>query len=227
MNRTHWTPSRLLTLSITLLLAVLAPGLAAPGPAAAPAPTPAPAGDNSLADLVKAVNSAANKGDTYRLSPSDVIRMKVFQEDELATEARIGKDGSVTIPLVGVVNLGGKTVEEATAHLRELFGKDYLVNPQVTLTVSEYAKRRFTVLGQVQKPGTYDIPSEESVTLLQAIAMAGGFNRLAVQGRVTVTRTLGGKRTFSVDLKSTANDPDTKPFEILPDDMIMVSERVF
>jgi polysaccharide export outer membrane protein len=108
-----------------------------------------------------------------------------------------------------------------------LFGKDYLVNPQVTLTVTEYAKRRFTVLGQVQKPGTYDIPSEESVTVLQAIAMAGGFNRLAVQGKVTVTRTLGGKRTFNVDVKSTANDPGTKPFEILPDDTIIVSERVF
>jgi protein involved in polysaccharide export with SLBB domain len=181
----------------------------------------------SLVDLVKAVNSASNSSETYRLSPNDVIKMKVFQEDDLTTEARIGKDGTVTIPLVGVVTLGGKSVEEATGQLRDLFGKDYLVNPQVTLTVLEYAKRRFTVLGQVQKPGTYDIPSEESVTLLQAIAMAGGFTRLAVQGRVSVTRTLGGKRTFSVDLKSAANDPGTKPFEILPDDTIMVGERVF
>jgi polysaccharide biosynthesis/export protein len=177
--------------------------------------------------LVKAVNSASHSSETYRLSPNDVIKMKVFQEDDLTTEARIGKDGTVTIPLVGVVTLGGKSVEEATGQLRDLFGKDYLVNPQVTLTVLEYAKRRFTVLGQVQKPGTYDIPSEESVTLLQAIAMAGGFTRLAVQGRVSVTRTLGGKRTFSVDLKSAANDPGTKPFEILPDDTIMVGERVF
>jgi polysaccharide export outer membrane protein len=181
----------------------------------------------SLVDLVKAVNSAANNGESYRLSPSDVIKIKVFQEDDLTTEGRIGKDGTVTIPLVGAVTLGGKTVEEATRHLRDLFGKDYLVNPQVTLSVTEYAKRRFTVLGQVQKPGTYDIPSEESVTLLQAIAMAGGFTRLAVQGKVSVTRTLGGKRTFAVDVKSTANDPATKHFEILPDDTIMVAERVF
>jgi polysaccharide export outer membrane protein len=185
-----------------------------------------PAAD-SLVDLVKAVNSAANKGESYRLSPSDVIKIKVFQEDDLTTEGRIGKDGTVTIPLVGVVTLGGKTVEEATGHLRELFGKDYLVNPQVTLSVTEYAKRRFTVLGQVQKPGTYDIPSEESVTLLQAIAMAGGFTRLAVQGKVSVTRILGGKRTFSVDVKSAANDSATKPIEILPDDTIIVAERVF
>lgn len=185
------------------------------------------AAEDSLIDLVKAANSAANSGGIYRLSPNDVIKMKVFQEDDLTTEARIGKDGTVTIPLVGVVTLGGKTVEEATAQLREAFGKDYLVNPQVTLTVAEYAKRRFTVLGQVQKPGTYDIPSEESVTLLQAIAMAGGFTRLAVQGRVTVARTLGGKRTFNVDVKSAANDPGTKHFEVMPDDTIIVAERVF
>jgi len=184
-------------------------------------------GAENLVDLVKAVNSASNSGDTYRLSPNDVIKMKIFQEDELTTDARIGKDGGVTIPLIGNVTLGGKTVDEATALLRDLFGKDYLVNPQVTLTVTEYAKRRFTVLGQVQKPGTYDIPSEESVNLLQAIAMGGGFTRLAVQGKVTVSRTLGGKRTFTVDVKSNANDPDTKPFEILPDDTIIVSERVF
>ncbi len=185
------------------------------------------ADDGSLSDLVKAANSSGSAGAIYRLSPSDVVRMKVFQEDDLTTEARIGKDGTVTIPLVGVVTLGGRTLEEATAHLRELFGKDYLVNPQVTLTVAEYAKRRFTVLGQVQKPGTYDIPSEETVTLLQALAMAGGFTRLAVQSKVTVTRTLGGKRTFSVDVKSAANDADTKHFEILPDDTIIVAERVF
>jgi len=172
-------------------------------------------------------SDAAPIASTYRLCPNDVLRVKVFQEDDLTTELRLGKDGSATFPLLGVINLGGKTVEEAAATIRALLGKDYLVNPQVTLTVTEYAKRRFTVLGQVQKPGSYDIPSEESVTLLQAIAMAGGFSRLAVQNKVTVTRTVGGKKTLTVDLKSAANDPATKPFEILADDTIFVAERVF
>ncbi len=180
--------------------------------------------EGSLIDLVKAANSAGRSSGIYRLSPSDVIRMKVFQEDDLTTDARIDKDGSVTIPLVGVVTLGGKTVEEATAHLRELFGKDYLVNPQVTLSIAEYAKRRFTVMGQVQKPGTYDIPSEESVNLLQALAMAGGFTRLASQGKVMVNRNLGGRRTLTIDLKASAG---TENFEVLPDDTIIVAERVF
>ncbi len=165
---------------------------------------------------------------SYRLSPNDVVKIKVFQEDDLTTEMRLAKDGSGTFPLLGTITLGGRTVDEAAASIRDLLGKDYLVNPQVTVTVTEYSKRRFTVLGQVQKPGSYELPSEESVTLLQAIAMAGGFTRLAVQSKVTITRTAGGaKKTFPVDVKSAANDPGTKPFEILPDDTIIISERVF
>jgi polysaccharide export outer membrane protein len=148
-------------------------------------------------------------------------------EDDLTTEMRLGKDGTTTFPLLGVVNLAGKTVEEAAAIMRDALGKDYLVNPQITLTVIEYAKRRFTVLGQVQKPGSYELPGEESVTLLQAIAMAGGFTRLAVQSKVTVTRIVGGKRTMVVDVKSNANDPATRQFDIQTDDTIIVAERVF
>jgi polysaccharide export outer membrane protein len=172
-------------------------------------------------------NSSSAAEASYRLSPNDVVRVRVFQEDDLTTELRLAKDGSATFPLLGVVNLGGKTADEAAANIREALGKDFLVNPQVTLTVVEYAKRRFTVLGQVQKPGSYEMPGEESVTLLQAIAMAGGFTRLAVQSKVTVTRTVGGKKSMTVDLRSAANDPATKPFEILPDDTIFVAERVF
>lgn len=186
--------------------------LAAEAPASTPAVTPV---------AVEEIRS-------YTLSPNDVVRIKVFQEEDLTTEMRLAKDGSGTFPLLGTINLGGKTVDEAAASVRDLLGKDYLVNPQVTVTVTEYSKRRFTVLGQVQKPGSYDIPSEESVTLLQAIAMSGGFTRLAVQSKVTITRTAGGaKKTFAVDVKSAANDPGTKPFEILPDDTIIISERVF
>jgi polysaccharide export outer membrane protein len=179
------------------------------------------------AETIPIVEEEAPVASSYRLCPNDVLRVKVFQEDDLTTEMRLGKDGSATFPLLGVINLGGKTVDEAAATIRELLGKDYLVNPQVTLTVTEYAKRRFTVLGQVQKPGSFDIPSEESVTLLQAIAMAGGFSRLAVQSKVTITRTVGGKKTLTVDVKSAANDPGTKPFEILPSDTIFVAERLF
>ena len=165
---------------------------------------------------------------TYILSPNDVVQVKVYQEDDLETKMRIGKDGTTSFPLIGVINLGGKTVAQAADLIRARLADGYLVNPQITVSVIEYAKRRFTVLGQVQKPGTYEIPNEESMTFLQAVAMAGGYTRLANRGSVTVTRMVGGKKTaFNLDLKSATSDLSTQPFEILPDDTITVAERIF
>ncbi len=165
---------------------------------------------------------------TYVLSPNDVVQVKIYQEDDLETKMRIGKDGTTSFPLIGVINLGGKTVAQAADLIRARLADGYLVNPQITVSVIEYAKRRFTVLGQVQKPGTYEIPNEESMTFLQAVAMAGGYTRLANRGSVTVTRMVGGKKTnFNLDLKSATSDLNTQPFEILPDDTITVAERIF
>ncbi len=165
---------------------------------------------------------------TYVLSPNDVVQVRVYQEDDLETKMRIGKDGTTSFPLIGVINLGGKTVAQAADLIRARLADGYLVNPQITVSVIEYAKRRFTVLGQVQKPGTYEIPNEESMTFLQAVAMAGGYTRLANRGSVTVTRMVGGKKTnFNLDLKSATSDLNTQPFEILPDDTITVAERIF
>jgi protein involved in polysaccharide export with SLBB domain len=165
---------------------------------------------------------------SYVLCASDILQVKVYQEDDLETKLRINRDGTAIFPLIGVINLAGKTVEQAAALIRDELGKDFLVNPQVTVTVVEYAKRRFTVLGQVQRPGAYEIPNEESVTFLQAVAMAGGYTRLANRSNVTVTRNINGrKKALSLDLNHAAVDPNTPEFIIQPDDIITVSERIF
>lgn len=174
------------------------------------------------------VGAPSVKSQTYVLAPNDVVQIKVYQEDDLETKARIGQDGTISFPLIGVVPIGGKTVEQAGALIREKLDKDYLVNPQITLIVVEYSKRRFTVLGQVQKPGSFEIPSEESVTLLEAIAMAGGYTRLADKAHVKVTRMAGDKpATVTVDTKRESNDAETMSFLILPEDTITVPERFF
>src|SRR5947208_2238396 len=139
----------------------------------------------------------------YVLAPNDLVLVKVYRQDDLESRLRIAADGTTTFPLLGTINLGGKTLEEGTALIRDLLAKDYLVNPQVTVTILEYAKRRFTVLGQVQRPGSFEIPSEESVNLLEGIAMAGGFTRLANSAKVTVTRTVNRKKvTMVLDAKT-------------------------
>lgn len=170
----------------------------------------------------------SGKSPTYVLTPNDMVHVKVYQEDDLETTARVGQDGTISFPLIGVVHIGGKTVEQAGAIIRDELRKDYLVNPQVTLIVSEYSKRRFTVLGQVQKPGSFEIPSEETVTLLQAIAMAGGYTRLADRANVRVTRVTGDKTsTLSIDTTRESKETETVSFRILPEDTITVPERIF
>lgn len=163
----------------------------------------------------------------YVLSPNDVVQMKVYQEDDLSTQVRISRDGSAPLPLLGSVVIGGKTLEQATAHITELLGKDYLVNPQVSLTIAEYGKRRFTVLGHVVRPGQYEIPNEEDLTLLQAISMAGGYTRLGAPWKITLQRMVDGEqKIIRLDADAMAKDKNAKPFYIKPDDTITVGEKL-
>jgi polysaccharide export outer membrane protein len=155
-----------------------------------------------------------------------VVQIKVYQEEDLTSLSRISKDGVITMPLLGSVKVGSNTVDHAAILIRDLLAKDYLVNPQVSLNVSEFAKRRFTVLGQVQRPGTYDMPGDESVSLLQAIATAGGYTRIGNPRKVTVQRTAGTEnKVIHLDAEALAQDKKQKTFEILPDDVIVVGEK--
>ena len=104
----------------------------------------------------------------YAITPGDLILVKVFQEDELDTTARVAKDGCISFPMVGSVVIGGKTLAEATAVLGAAL-KEYLVHPQVTMRIMDYSKRRFTVLGQVNRPGIYDIPDDAALSVLEGI----------------------------------------------------------
>jgi protein involved in polysaccharide export with SLBB domain len=167
-------------------------------------------------------------GTAYILTANDVVHIRVFQEDDLETRARVSKDGTITVPLIGAITIAGKTIEQAAALIREELDRDYLVNPQVTVSVFEYSKRRFTVLGQVNKPQTYEIPFEETITLQQAIAMAGGYTRLGSPSKITVERMVNGKKEIHrIDAEKRAREKDAADFEILPDDVIKVGEKLF
>lgn len=162
------------------------------------------------------------------MSPNDLVEVKVFQEPDLDSKVRVSKDGTVTLPLIGSVRFAGRTVDEATAIVRDTLDRRFIVNPQVNLTVVDYAKRRFTVMGEVQKPGSFEIPNEENVNLLQAIALAGGYTRIGEPTKVTVVRVEGGQRVVhKLNAKAMARDQKSKPFEIQAEDTITVGESVF
>lgn len=164
----------------------------------------------------------------YLLSANDLIKMSVFEENDLETTVRISSDGSVTFPLIGVVKVAGKTPQAASKIVRDLYAKDYLVNPQVNLVVMEYSKRRFIILGQVQRPGTFDMPDRDPVNLLQAVGMAGGFTRIADPAKITVKRNANGKESLlKLNGKRMASGEENVDFKVLPGDIISVGESLF
>jgi len=146
----------------------------------------------------------------------------------LQTQVRVAKDGTITFPLIGVVRVGGKTPQEAARTIRDMLAKGYLLNPQVTVNVLEYFKYRFTVLGQVQKPGSYDFPDRDRLTLLEAIGLAGGYTRGADPSKVLIKRLVNGKEmVYRLNAKNMASQQSTSAFEVLPGDVITVAESIF
>jgi protein involved in polysaccharide export with SLBB domain len=126
------------------------------------------------------------------------------------------------------VQIAGMTVTQATETLRQRYMAGYLANPQVNLTVRTYAKKTFTILGQVQKPGAFPIEGNESITLLQAIGMAGGFTRIANPSNVVVKRNEGGvEKVYNFNAKKMARTAMDSTFRIMPGDIITVAESIF
>jgi polysaccharide export outer membrane protein len=164
----------------------------------------------------------------YRLSPGDLIYIKVFQQDDLCSSLRIGEDGTITFPLIGTVKVGGLTIDQTVKAIYKPLDAHYLVNPQVSVTVLSFTDRHVTILGQVERAGTYNLKEQSSLDILEAIGLAGGFTRLANTSDVKVRRTVNGAATIiRIDAKKIANDSSAANFEVLPGDTITVQERMF
>jgi protein involved in polysaccharide export with SLBB domain len=164
----------------------------------------------------------------YRIAPGDVLLVKVFQEPDLDSQHRVAKDGSIAMPLIGPVTVGGKTVAECAALVRDQLAKGYLRNPQVRVNVVQYAMRRFSILGQVQRPGAYSMAEETTTNLLEAIAMAGGYTKSADPADITIRRkTEGADKILKVSAKNLEKNRGEEVFLLLPGDLIIVGERLF
>jgi polysaccharide export outer membrane protein len=169
------------------------------------------------------MQQSAVNGD-YVLSSGDTIEMVVYREQDLNIRSKIGKDGMVQLPLLGEVKLGGLTIRAATSLIRGKYNADYLVEPQIYLNVAGFTSRKFTIIGQVGKPGTYEFGGGESLGLLEAIGMAGGFTRIADRGHVVVKRREGESvRTLKVNAKK-LSESGVDPFSIQAGDVITIGE---
>ena len=165
----------------------------------------------------------------YVLQPSDLIRVLIFQEPDLLREVRITQEFTITLPLIGTIDLKGRTVRQAEEIIRSLYDKDYLVNPQVNLTVLEYTQRTVQVVGAVNSPGAVVFPPEQKMGLVEAIARAGGQSRIADLKRVQLTRTNaeGKTETFTINVTDLMKGASGEQWLLLKGDVILVPEKLF
>jgi protein involved in polysaccharide export with SLBB domain len=173
--------------------------------------------------------AAASAPPGYILSANDYVSVEVFGEDDLRTSGRLNPEGNLSVPLLGSIHLAGLTLTQAASKLTELYGRDYLVNPRLNVMLLNYAKRRFSILGQVGKPGNYEMPesSPGGIDLLEAVAMAGGYTRIAAPERITVRRhNASGDQIFKVNAKRFTKGSGGG-FLVEPGDTITVGESIF
>lgn len=175
-----------------------------------------------------AIGLAADNTD-YKLQPSDVIIISVHGQPDLTTKTRITSDGQITFPLIGKISIQGITVQELELKIKTLLEKDYLVNAQVLVFIEQYHSRQVAVMGEVNTPGKYDMPGEKDLTLMQAVAMAGGFTKHADITKTKVMRMENGeKKNIVVNAKDiTERGEQDKDIVLKPDDIVFVPESFF
>jgi polysaccharide export outer membrane protein len=167
----------------------------------------------------------------YRLFPHDSLKVTIQGEPDASVERRIDGRGNFNMPYIGDVKISGLTLAEA----QDLIAKHYVdadiyIHPEVVVSVVEYVPREISVLGCVMKPGKIAFPPEATnMTIVEAIADAGGFDRLARKSEVHVTRKddQGADQSFVLDVQKMVEGKGTdNNFTVLPGDTIYVPERL-
>lgn len=154
----------------------------------------------------------------YKISPMDKLDISVFQISDLNRTVEVNQSGTISLPLIGVIHAAGLSTEELQKQIEGALAKDYLQNPQVTVSIKEYSNRNITVSGQVGRPGVFPITGQ--ITLLQAIAMGGGITPIGDPSSVLVFRNNNSMRyvaRFDIDnINQNGNiDPNLQPGDIV------------
>lgn len=165
----------------------------------------------------------------YQVQPEDVLQITVYEEPDLTTKVRVAGSGEINFPLLGRIRVAGLSVIEVQEKLTQLLAEDYLVNPQVQVFVETYHERSVFVTGAVGKPGSYPLPMGKPTTLMEAVAMAGGFNEKAAVNSTRIVRIESGhEKTIYVKANDIVKKGDkNKDVEVYPNDVIFVPESFF
>jgi len=156
----------------------------------------------------------ASNLNSYRFAADDKVSIIVFGEPDLSlATVRIATNGSVSIPLIGQVDIQGLTADEVEKKLTLLFSEGYLKKPAITVSIVEY--RQFYINGEVKKPGGYSF--RDGLTVEKAVTLAGGFSERAAKGKITIVHEKNIAKAIPVKLTDS----------VKPGDIITVGESFF
>jgi polysaccharide export outer membrane protein len=172
-------------------------------------------------DDKKPAPQAPSLSDEYRVGPGDKLRVEVYKDPQLSQSVQVRPDGKITLPLIGDLVASNQTPIELRDTITKAF-KEYVTNPTVTVIVVEALASKVYVMGEVTHPGTMELHGP--TTILQALAMAGGFKEFANTKDVRVLRPKGdrgGVETLTFNYKDVING-DAKPFLLRSGDTVVV-----
>ena len=172
-----------------------------------PAPAPTPTQDASTSTTTRTVTE-------YTLSSGDQVKITVFGQTDLSGQFDVDGAGTISMPLIGQVNVDGLTVPQLETRISDMLSDGYLINPQVSAEVANY--RPFYILGEVRNPGEY--PYTNGLTVMEAVASAGGFTYRA---RKNVVYVRGAEAGAEEGVALTATTP------VRPGDTLRIGERIF
>jgi len=160
------------------------------------------------------------------IGPGDVFDVRVYGEDDLTGTYRVASDGTVDYPLLGTISVQGMTPTEVTRLISDgLVNGEFLKNPNVSVFVKEYSSKKISILGQVNKPGTFQYV--DGMSIIEAISLAGGFTPMSRPNDVTVTRVINGtEKKFLVPVEAIGQGRASN-FVLRPGDILFVPQRVF
>jgi polysaccharide export outer membrane protein len=158
----------------------------------------------------------------YRIGPGDLLEIKVFELEQLSQVVRVSEDGSITLPLLGRIELEGLTQDGTAAKISGLLAAKYVKNPQVTVFIKEYKSKQVAVIGAVEKPGSYELVGRKN--LLQIISAAGGLTDQATDEIYVLREGQNGDAvSIPIDLKDLLVNGNQKlNIPIEPSDVINV-----
>lgn len=201
-----------------LAVLLIAGGLLAQSESATPAPEKSGASETHSAPAAE----KAHSDDSYLIGPNDVLAVNVWKEPDISRSVPVRSDGKISLPLAGELQAAGQTPRQLEEEITKRL-KNYISDPEVTVIVSESKSQKINILGMVARPGTYLLSG--STTVLDAIAMTGGFKDFAKQKSIYILRSNpdGSQKRFPFNYKDVIKGKSLEQnIRLLPGDTVVV-----